>query len=155
MSWPRLTETLGGPIAPNRCQSCGRCHEERNALARFQECDDRDQGEQLVVVLCRLCSERLVEKHPRLYRQLEDARPWPGCMGVCLSCRHREGVTCTSPASEFNGGAGHTFEPKPQLAHIRCTRRYSGSRWICIGKRVERCSGFEPQPTEAKPCATA
>lgn len=102
MGWPRLSEELAGPRRPDRCQSCGsECD-----LDRWVEHDDDDTPEAIVVVLCLACSDRLIESHPRLYDDLHRNHPWPGCMGLCVNCRHRDGVRCDHPDLKANGGPG-------------------------------------------------
>jgi hypothetical protein len=51
------------------------------------------------VVLCRACSDRLVEPHPRLYQAQPRFKPVPGAMALCAACEHRDGLSCTSPLS--------------------------------------------------------
>jgi hypothetical protein len=134
--WPKLSETLEGPRAPNACQSCGRSTTSKlrvdaSRLSRWLEHDVRDRvpGRPVVVVLCAGCAELLVESHPRLYRELENGEPFPGCMGICIDCKLRVGVACSSPVAELNGGPGlkFTWDTPPTHAHIcRSPRRLSG-----------------------------
>lgn len=140
-NWPRLSQTLTGPKHPLRCQACGHGHSAANPLARWQECDERDRPERVVIVLCQRCADQIIEPHPRLYRTVEHAQPWPGCMSVCATCAHRSGVACTSPAIK-DGGEGLQFHPLPRYAHVcRSPRRLSGI--VFVGEPVKRCSGFE------------
>jgi len=99
MTWPRLSVTLTGLQQPGLCQSCSGAGDER-----WQEHDEHDRPEPIIVGLCRGCSGRLVERHPRLYRMLQKYEPWPGAMEICVDCRHREGTRC--PLSKAQGGAG-------------------------------------------------
>lgn len=100
----RLTDHVGstGERHPEKCQHCG---DHRN-LTRWQEHDHNDRPEHRVIVLCKACSDRMIEPHPRLYRPLNVNDPWPGCMEICIDCRLRDGVRCTSPAAKCNGGDG-------------------------------------------------
>lgn len=91
--WPRLSETLTGPRAPGRCQSCGAI----GGCDLWREHDRHDQPEFMFVVLCRECSNRLIEPHPRLYACMERNRPLPGTMEICLQCAHQFGLKCTHP----------------------------------------------------------
>lgn len=109
----RLTDITGGDKHPLVCQSCGGSHRLRVGnglirltLSRWQECDHNDQPEQKIVVLCNVCSKRVIEPHPRLYHQLHYNTPWPGCMDICVDCRFRSGIKCVHPAAKVNGGAG-------------------------------------------------
>jgi hypothetical protein len=56
------------------CASC----RETTRLSRWMEHDFRDQPEPRCVVLCWLCSNKLIEPHPRLYKKLADNEPFPG-----------------------------------------------------------------------------
>lgn len=146
---PGLVETLAGPRDPRRCQSCSTGHSPANPLARWLEHDEWDRVPERgprVVVLCRRCSGRLIEPHPRLYRQLANGEPFPGCMGLCLACAHRDGVHCTSPAAKVNGGEGISFEysEAPYRAHIYCGGRSGRSGWrTFFPGRVVGCSARE------------
>jgi hypothetical protein len=137
MSFPELSSTLAGPKAPDRCQSCGQGGRSEEispilspTLTRWREHDDQDKPTLVIVILCRDCSGRIIEPHPRLYSELECNRPWPGTVGLCVDCTHRVGVTC--PIATFNGGPGIVLKlPKPTWAHLqRSPRRLSG--WIAI-----------------------
>ncbi|MGN6109521.1 MAG: hypothetical protein ACTHU0_30720 [Kofleriaceae bacterium] len=119
-------------------------------LERWLEHDpwDRLPAKPDVVVLCATCSARLIEPHPRLYRQLENGAPFPGCMSVCLDCQFREGVSCSAPAAKLNGGAGLTLEwdEPPFFGHV-CGGRgrgHRGCQQLAIYRGpVRRCSGKE------------
>lgn len=148
-SQPGLSATLEGPRDPRRCQSCGASHSILTPLARWLEHDewDRVPDRPGVVVLCRECSDRLIEPHARLYRQLDPGEPFPGCMSVCLDCVRRDGTSCTSLVAKLNGGPGLDYEHtvKPMWAHIdgvRGGRRFGETRWLYTG-RVLSCSGKE------------
>src|ERR1041384_214579 len=91
---PRLTDLAkrSGFEHPNRCASCGRpdehCPVDRG-LTRWQEHDHNDRPEPRVGVLCRACSNRLIEPHVRLYRPLGKHEPFAGCMALCIDCKWR------------------------------------------------------------------
>lgn len=109
-SWPRLSEQLEGEKRPDRCQSCGASWD----LDRWREHNMADLPEPIVVVMCLECSDAAVEAHPRLYEPLHRNQPWPGCMNICVDCRHREGVSCRHPDLMANGGPGLAIEtPRP------------------------------------------
>lgn len=134
----RLSQTLAGDRRPDRCQSC--CS--ADGLTRWQEHDADDRPETIIVVLCKRCADEIIEPHPRLYRELPTAEPWPGAMAPCVDCRHRQELDCTSPAAKFNGGPGLKYEPMPTQAHVRRSKPHR-SGWTWIGFPVEKCSGFE------------
>lgn len=122
---PRLSEQLGGPARPDACQGCGSPCD----LALWQEHDDADRPERIVVLLCQACSKRVIDRHPRLYAELVRNQPWPGAMGVCARCRFRERLRCTHPDAKANGGTGVKLTlARPVTAHLsRSPRRLSGS----------------------------
>lgn len=140
--WPRLSETLTGPRLPDACQSCGLS--DGVTLSAWQEHDDEDRREMILVMLCRLCAKRLIDKHPRLYRQLEPNEPWPGAIPLCLDCRHRTDLRCGHPEARANGGPGIELRmPRPTITHVsRSPRRLSGYVTIYPGP-VRSCSGRE------------
>ncbi len=156
--WPRLSEQLTGPRQPDHCQSCGAAAGPN--LARWIEHDDQDRPEPVVIVLCTPCSDKLVEAHARLYDRLDRNVPFPGCMSVCLDCRFRDHVRCTSTAAKINGGPGLDYEfeggQKPSGAHVDYSDKKGRrcGRWMTIfPARVSVCSGKEPIPegaTDAK-----
>lgn len=146
--WPKLSETLLGARHPTKCQSCGlSCSEDDRTLTRWIECDEYDRPTSTIIVLCRTCSDRIIEPHPRLYRDVERFKPVPGCMALCVSCRFREQLRCTHPDLKANGGQGLRikFAP-PSTAFFDGTRGGRRTGWTgviydhapsaCIG-RVE------------------
>lgn len=144
--WPRLTETLTGPKSPDACQACGANRSPGDlALTHWLECDDNDQKEPKLVVLCKPCADRLIEPHPRLYHQLSTHEPFPGGMELCLACKHRDGVRCTNPDAQINGGPGLKIKAPGSYAHVcRTPRRLSG--WAYLGGPATECSGREERP---------
>ena len=134
--WPKLSDTLPR-MDPCACQQCGATEQ----LVYWQECDDEDQGTRAFVILCRSCSDQLIEKHPRLYRDIDAKTPMPGAMPICLDCNMRVGKGCASPVARFNGGPGLEYEPKGQMVHLcRVPRSKSGWQYFAEGP-VTKCSG--------------
>ena len=124
--WPKLSEQLPGPVAPDRCQACQPSFLPPDApptLERWVECDDHDQPTDVVVMLCSSCAKRLIERHPRLYRPLWPNDPHPGAMAICVECTHRVGTRC--PLTRTNGGPGiRVTIAAPTVAHFN----YGGGR---------------------------
>ena len=144
--WPRLSEPLPFPRVPDQCQSCGSGTGEGGPpLAAWREHDQFDRPENIYVLLCPTCSARLIDPHPRLYAAMGRFEPIPGVMPLCLYCRHRDGLRCTSPKAKLNGGEGITvIGPKPTDVHV-CRRGGKGG-WMklypspatyCDGKEVD------------------
>lgn len=109
---PRLTD-LPGEKHPFICQSCGGSAQPglgngllRLTVNRWQEHDHHDKPEKKIVVLCNVCEKRLIKPHPRLYEQLHKNQPWPGSMAICLDCKFRDGIACSHPNAQANGGPG-------------------------------------------------
>ena len=144
--WPRLSETLPFPRHPNVCQSCGKETDVTDGVGAhaWQEHDDNDQPEAIVVMLCRACSARLIEPHPRLYNRLDTNQPWPGIMDFCLTCWWRSDVRCRHPHAKANGGRGVTITVrKPTVAHVNMGR--GRGRWMQFWpERAEKCAEWEP-----------
>lgn len=121
---PRLSTTLPHAQHPRRCQACNAVNEVW-ILERWQEHDDNDLPEPVIVVLCQTCSKWLIEPHPRLYRQLQRNEPFPGVLDLCVGCRHRDGTRCTSPDLKVNGGEGVAILiKKPDTFHVRASKSY-------------------------------
>lgn len=129
--WPRLSATLAGPRDPGRCQSCGAegSHSydftadapaiKGRRLRRWREHNQFDKPEPIAVILCAPCSDRLIEKHPRLYAEISANTPEPGTEAICLDCPHRDGVACRCPLAVRNGGEGMAMvAPKPSIVHL-------------------------------------
>jgi hypothetical protein len=135
-NWPKLSETLPLQVGPDRCHQCG----DTGEIARWLEHDECDQPVAVIICLCRKCSERIIEPHPRLYRELDPSEPFPGAMGVCLDCPARDGVVCCSPLAQINGGPGLVYEPMPSRAHV-CRSPRSKSGWMWFGGQPTKCSG--------------
>jgi hypothetical protein len=141
-TWPRLSETLPHPRDSDVCQACG-----GEADSLWVEHDERDQPEAVAVALCRACQARLIEPHPRLYRQLSTLEPWPGALGICRGCAFHGGLRCTNPASKLNGGRGMRIDiPQPDVVHVdgrdsrgrrfgRTMTMYRGPATACSGRQ--------------------
>jgi hypothetical protein len=141
---PALSETLRGPRHPGRCQACGAEPDDRLELQRWRECDAWDKPTSVVVILCRACSRRLIAEHPRLYVAVDALAPAPGLMALCVGCRRRDGVSCTSPLLKANGGPGMVITfPKPDAVHLcfggghgEFRQLYRGAPSACMGREV-------------------
>jgi hypothetical protein len=111
---------------------------------RWREHDDDDRLTAVLLILCLDCSDRLIEKHPRLYTELDKNEPWPGGMAICIACRHREGLDCRHPDLEANGGPGlKIMVPQPMTGFLD----YQDKR----GRRSGRT--FMSYPHEPRECA--
>lgn len=129
-NWPRLSTSLNPFINVRTCQCCGNACEpypelsgqrqQLRAIRLWQECDESDQPEPIVVALCDPCAEKIIEPHPRLYRRLSSLNhPIPGVTAVCPGCIFQEGSRCKCPESLANGGAGIRLKgPRPQRGFI-------------------------------------
>lgn len=143
--WPRLSADLPKHETLHRCRACGATEK----LARWQEHDEEDKPEPVVVVLCEACSGKIIEPHPRLYRELPRFEPFPGAMGICTFCRFMtEPCRCSSPQAKINGGPGLKYEmPPPDNCHVLYTEggRRKG-KWLTTFKGpVTGCTGREPK----------
>lgn len=161
--WPRLSETLPNDRHPDRCQACGADARLGAELTRWQEHDQDDAPEPIVVVLCVPCAKRLIEKHPRLYRELHAHEPVPGSMPICVACGWRDGVRCTHPDAKANGGGGLRLtypRPTPYFWHGRSGPkggRRTGGRGVVYHGPVTACAGrhvpLPPAPEQPAPDA--
>jgi hypothetical protein len=119
----------------------------------WQECDSEDAPEPVVVMLCTDCSARLILPHPRLYRRLPQHVPFVGIMALCLDCTWREGVRCTHPQTQANGGSGLELDQAPPIeVHVRA--RYGRGGFLTLYPRpVCACAGRHPAsaPDEHRP----
>lgn len=138
--WHRLSKVLPHERRPDACQSCGRTVD---GLIVWCECDDRDQPQNIFVVLCDGCSKRLIEPHPRLYHQMPANKPIPGVMPhLCATCKHREALTCKHPDLKANGGQGLMIvAEQPTVGFMDGTRNGKRTGWR-----------FERWPTPATEC---
>jgi hypothetical protein len=154
---PRLSRDLFYPA--DVCQHCGngQLFNDRSdtaffadasvgELARWQEHDELDQREPILIVLCERCADQLIEPHPRLYRRLRPNEPFPGAMPLCRDCVHRHEVRCEHPNAKANGGAGvELIFPKPTVAFIDGTRngKKAGWREVWFPGPVQHCTARE------------
>ena len=145
--WPRLSEDLPGPRSLYRCQACGlACAPPTREI--WQEHDQDDEPEPIVVVLCSSCSSEIVEPHARLYTLLDPNEPIPGALGLCDGCRHqdqRAGLRCAHPAARQNGGEGLSIRiRRPTTAYVCEAAPGGGRRGRALKiwpKQATACSG--------------
>lgn len=158
---PGLVDTLVAfPRVPWACQSCGTGWDKTNPLARWLEYDPYDNIPApplvpRVVVLCAACSARLIEPHPRQYKELSSGAPFPGCMAVCRHCVYRvQGADCAHP--DRTSTAGHSalrFVWKKGEAPTGVHLNFGGGRGGMLAMYhgpVQSCSGFTPSATAAQ-----
>ena len=113
----------------------------------WQEHDDLDQPEPIIVMLCTACSDRLIEPHPRLYRRLERNEPCPGIMSLCLECAFHAGVRCLCPEAHINGGPGLRLEHDPPIStHLNYGVGRGGATFTVYPNPVRSCSGWQSVP---------
>lgn len=143
--WPKLSETLDGPEHPERCRRCGSWAD----LVAWRECDEKDRPTPAVLMLCVCCSDAVIEDHPRLYHDIPRNAPEPGLMALCVDCRHRDGLTCSSPLLKRLGGPGLRVDfATPTTMFVdgtkgsrRCgwtTMRFPAPPSKCAGREVDR-----------------
>ena len=149
---PRLSTDLTGPRDLEHCQSCGRIRGEV-VPAAWQEHDEDDRPEPIVVMLCKVCADRIIGPHPRLYRRLAEHEPFPGAMPCCIGCRHSVSTACLNPSQRRMGGPGLVLKfPTPGEA-IACSRGPGGGcRHVVIYTGPVTCDGREvPSDASAVP----
>jgi hypothetical protein len=113
--FPRLSKTLKPFRDLDICQQCG----SQSLVTRWQECDDNDKPQAIIVYLCKGCS-RVIEPHPRLYKSMGPFEPFPGTMKICVDCKFRDKAHCKHPRSVWNGGHGLKVAiEKPSVAFLR------------------------------------
>lgn len=146
---PGLSETLGILIDPRMCRGCGGTRE----LQRWRECNPFDKPTMVVVVLCKYCSRKLIDRHPRLYIPIAHHEPFPGVMQICIDCPCRSGVSCNSLLAKHNGGTGMRIDgSRPTIALVCGGRRgfsgavklYASEPTGCAGKQ----EALHPEPSE-------
>lgn len=178
--WARLSKTLTFERHPFICQSCdyrgltawkGKAElpePEQCELRRWREHDQQDKPENIIVVLCRECSDRLIEPHERLYDCIGIFAPAPGAMKICVQCEFRQGLHCSNPLLKENGGEGMILKmPKPTHGFWDGSdargRRVGGQRTFYSGP-VTGCEGRKtgssfaadkPKDTECRSCGKA
>lgn len=142
--FPRLSLELPGPRDPEHCQACGRAGAIDDNLVRWGECDDQDglAAAPPIVVLCRSCSNRLIEPHPRLYHELERFRPVPGAMPLCVGCSYLEALRCKHPHLKANGGPGLQLTFPAPIEGFVCGRPHGrGGHFIDFTGPASKCAG--------------
>jgi hypothetical protein len=151
--WRRLSIDLKHERNPFICQSCGttaltnyygstEIEPEDVGFERWQEHDQQDRPQPIYLVLCKECSDRLIEPHERLYRPLGKWAPALGAMRFCALCKFRDGLHCSHPDSKENGGPGlGLIMPKPTWAHLNYGGGKGEFRNIWLGP-IKECSGF-------------
>lgn len=146
MSWPKLSETLPAAVNMGTCQ---RCADTKNLIARWREHDETDRPSNAVIILCKPCSDAIIEPHPRLYSKMDGFEPWPGTMPICVGCKHHDGaIKCRSPKLLENGGTGLKMTyPTPSTGFIDRrnpkTGKREGGRFINYRGPVTECEGKE------------
>lgn len=138
---PGLSHQLPGPRAPNVCQSCSRGGLERSTGRRYIECDPWDKPTTRRVVLCAVCSDRLIKPHPLLYLAEDWWAPFPGVMPTCAACQFHDALRCTNPLLKANGGPGLRVHPYPGGRGILCGGP-GGCRPFVEWLRPPACRGF-------------
>lgn len=147
-NWPRLSETLPHAAHPKLCGNCG-VHDDTKLVHVWIEHDVNDRPERRFVALCDACSDKIIEPHPRLYARMDENAPLPGVMDLCVDCKHRSGLNCSSPLAKFNGGDGISITAdKPMVYHMD-GRDKKGRRWSRWGQSYSNppkaCTGKETQ----------
>lgn len=129
--WHRLSKALPAPRRPDTCQNCGR-NDKQARLQIWRECDDRDQPQNIFVVLCEECTATLIKPHPRLYHDVPENKPIPGVMAhLCVGCKHRDGLDCKHPDLKANGGPGLLIvAPQPTRGFMDGTRGGKRTGWM-------------------------
>lgn len=140
---PGLSSTLPFTRSPLACQGCGA--QGVDDLEIWEEADEWDarQDPRVFVVLCRTCSKREIDRHPRVYRQVDRWTPYPGIMALCIECRFRDGLRCTSPLLKANGGPGLPIHFAKPVEAFLCgprapgyTRLYQAPPSKCEGREA-------------------
>lgn len=135
---------LANGLGASACMQCGTAGELGEELAGWLEHDDADRPTAVAVVLCTPCADRIIEKHPRLYRRLDRHEPFPGVMPTCAGCVHqrhpaRATSNCAHPDLKANGGAGLRMECPRPFSGFACGRGYGGPFVLFQGPVT--CSG--------------
>jgi hypothetical protein len=103
--WPRLSETLPHKN-PECCGNCGATEATVVHFVRWQEHDEFDRVEPIMITLCVKCSDKIIDPHPRLYTRRHFNHPMPGGMECCGECTFRDGFRCAHKNLKANGGEG-------------------------------------------------
>ena len=139
---PDTTHALLGLVARERRPAWG--------VYAWQEHDSHDAPQPVVVVLCTDCSARLIPSHPRLYRRLPQNAPFAGIMDLCLACVFREGVCCTHPQTQANGGPGLQLDSAPPI-DLHVNEGHGRGAFLTLYPHpVRACSGRQPMQTQGE-----
>lgn len=134
-STTRLTETVQGIKARGICQKCG-----APEATAWCEHDHNDNPEYKFLWLCKRCSDKLIEPHPRLYKEFGKHEPLPGGMPICDDCPWRKEIICTNMDAKVHGGPGlKMVYPSPSTAFVDGPK-FSGRITLFHGP-VTACSG--------------
>lgn len=140
---PRLSEILHGFKSRKKCQHCGTT---KGPVYGWIEHDHNDRPEPNYIFLCEPCAGKLIEPHPRLYRQFNQFEPLPGVMDICGPCGWRINSRCTCPRAVFNGGAEPGLKidiPAPASAFVDGPK-FRG-RMAIWHSPATACDGFKPK----------
>lgn len=158
-AWPKLSESLPQLfVAPDQCQRCGaEVSDDEPASSitsrkRWIEHDEWDRPTSAVVVLCKPCSESLIEPHPRLYAEMPVHKPHAGTMALCVACVHRAGVRCQHPSLRTNGGPGLSVTHQQPTRGFLCGRgsgRRTGGAFEIYDSAPSACAGREEKNHDA------
>jgi hypothetical protein len=142
--WPRLSTSLPHERHPFMCQACGftpqtileTSEPETVGFRRWREHDQQDRPQDIIVVLCKKCSDMIIEPHERLYHRLSMWEPAPGAMTVCVDCTFRQGLHCSHPDLKENGGEGLILKfPRPSHGFVDSGKGgYSGPATFYCGR---------------------
>jgi hypothetical protein len=156
--WPRLSVTLPGPRDGCHCQACGARGTLPGAeplafgvpeLQAWREHGDADELQAVFLTLCPACAAALIERHPRLYSELERHEPAPGIMPACIGCDFNARLRYSHPIARTNGGPGLklTF-PKPDVMHVDYSAggRRRG-KTLSIWRGAVKCEGRDSNQT--------
>jgi hypothetical protein len=118
----------------------------------WQEYNSDDAPQPVVVVLCTDCSTRLIPSHPRVYRRVPQHAPFAGIMDLCLTCAFREGVCCTHPQTQANGGPGLQLDYEPPIsARVNAGRGRGRDVLLTLYPYpVRACSGRQLMQTQGE-----
>lgn len=141
-NWGRLSEWA--PNAhPLKCGNCATTDPKDPPLRLWEECDEDDKPELRFVLLCKRCSDILVEKHERLYEPRDRNAPAPGAMEICVDCAFRLKLRCTR--TKRAGGPGVLITaPQPMRGFIDGSKYrgpfayYATPPTACSAKEVPR-----------------
>ena len=143
---PELLDLANSETLPMLLRRIARERDPAWGVYAWQEYDSDDAPQPVVVVLCTDCSARLIPSHPRVYRRLPQHAPFAGIMDLCLACTFREGVCCTHPQTQANGGRGLQLDYEPPIsARVNAGRGRGRDVLLTVYPQpVRACSGRQP-----------